>query len=182
MTCTFSFPVPYKMGCNCSMVYSPSGFEESSPQWLQTACNICAEKELGSELHGKIPPSSIERSPSITRSGSISILKPRPAQAGQAPYGLLNENIRGVISSKLTPQSGQAKLSEKMIGSPPMTSMTTMPLASCSAVSKESARREAISDFTTRRSMTTSISCFFCFSSLISSVSSCIAPLTMTRT
>ena len=33
---------------------------------------------------------------------------PRPVQAGHAPKGLLNENIRGVSSSMDTPQSSQA--------------------------------------------------------------------------
>ncbi len=42
------------------------------------------------------------------RSGSIFIWLPRPVQAGQAPKGLLKENIRGVSSSMDTPQSSQA--------------------------------------------------------------------------
>ena len=33
---------------------------------------------------------------------------PRPVQTGQAPKGLLNENIRGASSSMDTPQSSQA--------------------------------------------------------------------------
>ena len=43
-----------------------------------------------------------------TRSGSTNCLKPKPEQVGHAPYTVLNENIRGSISSMETPQSGQA--------------------------------------------------------------------------
>ncbi len=40
---------------------------------------------------------------------SSSIFKyPIPVHSGHAPYGLLNENILGVNSGKLNPQSGQA--------------------------------------------------------------------------
>ena len=42
------------------------------------------------------------------KSSSIFIKYPIPIQVGQAPYGLLNENILGVISGKLKPQSGHA--------------------------------------------------------------------------
>ena len=41
-------------------------------------------------------------------SGLIFISVPRPEQVGQAPKGLLKENIRGASSSMLMPQSGQA--------------------------------------------------------------------------
>ena len=41
-------------------------------------------------------------------SGSMRISVPRPEQVGQAPKGLLKENIRGASSSMLMPQSGQA--------------------------------------------------------------------------
>src|SRR4030095_3014707 len=40
-----------------------------------------------------------------------------PPHSGQAPYGLLNENIRGETSGKEMPQSAQASLSEKTMGS-----------------------------------------------------------------
>ena len=50
---------------------------------------------------GAIAPSAMDRFVSgTTLSGSISVLVPIPLQAGQAPYGLLNENRRGVSSSK----------------------------------------------------------------------------------
>ena len=44
----------------------------------------------------------------MMRSGSIFIWLPRPVQVGQAPKGLLKENMRGVSSSMETPQSSQA--------------------------------------------------------------------------
>ena len=54
-------------------------------------------------------PSTMDRSLfGMMRSGSIFIWEPRPIQVGQAPKGLLKENIRGVSSSMDTPQSSQA--------------------------------------------------------------------------
>ena len=44
----------------------------------------------------------------IIKSSSIFIKKPIPVHSSQAPIGLLKENIPGVNSSKLIPQSGQA--------------------------------------------------------------------------
>ena len=43
----------------------------------------------------------------MTRSGSISSRVPRPVQAGQAPCGELNENVRGSSSSTVNPSYGQ---------------------------------------------------------------------------
>ncbi len=43
-----------------------------------------------------------------TRDTSTFNWLPRPVQVGQAPKGLLKENIRGVSSSMETPQSSQA--------------------------------------------------------------------------
>ena len=44
----------------------------------------------------------------IIKSSSIFIKYPIPVQVGHAPNGLLKENILGVNSGKLNPQSGQA--------------------------------------------------------------------------
>ena len=44
----------------------------------------------------------------IIKSGSIFIRYPIPVHVGQAPNGLLKENILGDNSSKLIPQSGHA--------------------------------------------------------------------------
>ena len=57
----------------------------------------------------QIPPSLIERFLlGITRFGLTFINVPKPVQVGQAPYGLLKENILGDNSSMLIPCSGQA--------------------------------------------------------------------------
>ena len=54
-------------------------------------------------------PSRMERDLSGTiSSGSTFSWLPRPVQVGQAPKGLLKENIRGVSSSMEMPQSSQA--------------------------------------------------------------------------
>ena len=55
-----------------------------------------------------IPPSFNVRSGSKISSGETFIMLPMPEQQGQAPNGLLNENIRGESSSMLMPQSSQA--------------------------------------------------------------------------
>src|SRR5437016_5544218 len=65
-----------------------------------------------------------------TRSGSISILTPRPWQVGQAPCGVLNEKERGSISPSENPSYGQEYCSEKrwsMLSSPFNSVTTTTP-------------------------------------------------------
>ena len=67
-----------------------------------------------SRSHGLTAPSARLRLLSGTiRSGSNSIWLPRPVQVGQAPCGLLKLKVRGSISGRLMPQTGQAKRSEK---------------------------------------------------------------------
>ncbi len=105
-----------------------------------------------------------------------------PPHSGQAPYGLLNENIRGDTSGKEMPQAAQASRSENMNEGPSGTSTCTIPSARRSAVSSESARRPPRVSLTIRRSTTTSIVCFLVLASSISSVSSRSWPLTRTRT
>ncbi len=105
-----------------------------------------------------------------------------PPQSGQAPYGLLNENMRGDTSGKEMPQAAQASRSENMNDGPSGTSTCTTPSASRSAVSSESARRPPRLSLTTSRSTTTSMVCFLVFASSMSSVSSRSCPLTRTRT
>ncbi len=89
-----------------------------------------------------------------------------PAQVGQAPKGLLNENRRGSISEIVKPETGQANFDEKVMRFAwPLSSrssaysITAMPSASSRAVSSESANRAAMSGRTTIRSTTTSMSC-----------------------
>ena len=54
------------------------------------------------------PSRRLSRSSGKTASRVMTIRIPSPLQAGQAPKGLLKENIRGVSSSMEIPQSGQA--------------------------------------------------------------------------
>ena len=54
------------------------------------------------------PPKMDSRSSGMISAGSAFSCIPRPVQVGQAPKGLLKENIRGVSSSMLMPQSSQA--------------------------------------------------------------------------
>ncbi len=51
--------------------------------------------------------------PGSAVSGSISSFPPNPWQSGQAPCGVLKENVRGSISGRTEPCSGQARCSEK---------------------------------------------------------------------
>ncbi len=118
----------------------------------------------------------------IISATSNSDLEPRPKHSGQAPKGLLKEKLRGSISSMLTPQSGQAKLVDRFIGSPPMTSTVSRPSDRATACSMDSARRLPMPGRTTRRSTTISMVCRRFFSSLISSARSYILPSMRTRT
>ena len=57
----------------------------------------------------EMAPSSRDLLPSCTmRAGSAFSWLPSPMQVGQAPKGLLKENMRGVSSSMEMPQSSQA--------------------------------------------------------------------------
>src|SRR5437764_1137619 len=54
--------------------------------------------------HGAMAPSSIDRSASgMTSSGSTSRRVPSPSHVGHAPYGELNEKLRGASSSNEMP-------------------------------------------------------------------------------
>src|SRR5256885_12947012 len=69
--------------------------------------------------HGRTAPSLSERSglPS-TRSGSGSSFVPSPVHGGHAPWGELNENVRGSISPIEKSPSGQASRSENRRSGP----------------------------------------------------------------
>ncbi len=133
--------------------------------------------------HGAIAPSPIDSDGSgTTSSGSISICEPSPVQRGQAPCGALKENSRGSSSGNEIPHSRQANFSEKVRISPESTSSSsTIPSASRSAVSIESASRLRRSDFMISRSTTTEMSCLNFLSSLISSSSRRSSPSIFTR-
>ena len=103
-------------------------------------------------------------------------------QRGQAPWGELNENIRGSSSGIEVPQFRHANCSEKVTVSPVSTSwMSTRPSARATAVSTESARRLRRSGRITRRSITTEMSCLNFLSSAMSSSSRRSSPSTCTR-
>ena len=78
-----------------------------------------------------------------TSPGSISWVKPRPWQAGQAPCGLLKLKMRGSISGSEMPQWTQANFSLKVSvrASSPAISTSTRPSARAAAVSTESVSR-----------------------------------------
>ena len=88
--------------------------------------NLCSEatssKTLEYQLrcevfaHGLIAPSAKVRFLlGMTKFGSTSNFLPKPWQSEQAPWGELNEKIRGWISGRLIEQSGQAKCSENIV-------------------------------------------------------------------
>ena len=139
--------------------------------------------------HGASAPSPSDSDRSgTTRSGSISIWWPSPVQRGHAPCGLLNEKIRGSSSGIDVPHFRHAKRSEKVrtrrgrSDVPRGTSSTsTIPSASATAVSIESASRLRRSWRITSRSTTTEMSCLNFLSSSIGASSIRSSPSTLTR-
>src|SRR6476469_7614389 len=142
--------------------------------------------------HGAMAPSASDRSSSgTTSSGSTSSSVPMPVHSGHAPNGELKEKDRGWISSM--PRGwllGHAIFSEKRrsrslsLASRSTKSMMTTPPARPRAVSTESVRRRLeplSSPLATRRSTTTSMVCFFCFSRAGGSVSETTSPSTRAR-
>ena len=78
------------------------------------------------------------------RSGSTSSRVPRPVQVGHAPWGVLNEKLRGSSAGNEVPSYGQANASEysRSAHTPADRSlMMTWPEPSRSACSTESAMR-----------------------------------------
>ncbi len=93
--------------------------------------------------------------------GSISFLTPRPLHNLHAPNGLLNENILGESSSKLTLQSVQVKFSENVSTSPEsIFSVRTIPSLCLSEISMSSASLFFISGEAFSLSTTISMLCF----------------------
>ena len=105
---------------------------------------------------------------------------PKPVHLGQAPNGLLKENILGDKSSILTPWSGHEYFCENITSSPPTIFTRMIPFESLEAVSILSESLEVISGFTTSRSTITSILCFLFFSSGIFSDKSYTIPSALT--
>ena len=122
----------------------------------------------------------------MIRSGFISILVPIPLHSGHAPWGALKENILGVNSWKLIPQSVHAKSSEYVFSysmSSPSSFLllnitVTRPSAKLQAVSTESDSLlwKSIPSLITSLSTIKSMLCLKVFASSISSSSSRISP------
>ena len=106
------------------------------------------------------------RRSATTSSGSTSKRVPRPSQRSHAPYGELNEKLRGASSSNERPQCVHARCSENVSVSLSLVvtavvagtiSTSATPSARRSAVSSESVRRRSMPVRRTSRSTTTSM-------------------------
>src|SRR5262249_39207770 len=85
---------------------------------LARAASVCLKYGDSCPAHGASAPClSVRSTFGTTRSGSTSHRLPRPEHVSHAPYGLLNENMRGETSGSEIPQSGQARRSENIMGS-----------------------------------------------------------------
>ena len=106
----------------------------------------------------------------MSRSGSTSILYPRPVQVGHAPWGLLKLKVRGSSSPRLMLQWTQANCSEKSSSSLSSTETSTTPPAILRAVSTESATRprSALSPMTSLSTTISMVCHFFLFRSKVS--------------
>ena len=111
----------------------------------------------------------------MSRSGSTLWMKPRPLHSGQAPSGLLKENILGSSSSMLTPCSGHAsdvlKVRSVCTPSGSMISTSTSPSPLAMASSQASESLLCTPSLTLILSTTISMVCLYVFSSFISSSS-----------
>src|SRR6266487_4415548 len=129
---------------------SDHGISSENLWRLASTASVCRKYEVSRPAHGASAPSFNERAGfGTSRSGSISSREPIPPHSGQAPYGLLKENMRGDTSGKEIPQSAHASFSEKVVAAglplaPSLSTVSTVtiPSARRSAVSSESARRE----------------------------------------
>src|SRR6266550_3367955 len=83
---------------------------------LASTWSVWWKYEVSRPAHGASAPSLSERAGfGTSRSGSISSREPMPPHSGHAPYGLLNENMRGETSGKEIPQSAHASFSENVV-------------------------------------------------------------------
>lgn len=110
--CRRSLPVPYKIACFAACGSSANGVSSEKPYFSASAVKYIPAMDslfaLCQPLTEIAPFASERLSSGTTSAGSIFIIVPRPEHVGHAPNGLLKENMRGVSSSRLTPQSGQA--------------------------------------------------------------------------
>src|SRR5947199_10098337 len=95
---------------------------------LASTASVCRKYEVSRPAHGASAPSLSERAGfGTSRSGSISSREPIPLHSGQAPYGLLNENIRGETSGNEIPHSAQASFSENVWAGPVVVARSLRP-------------------------------------------------------
>src|SRR6266480_6118670 len=91
------------------------GASRPKPCASPTACRTRYQYSRLLEAHGAMAPSLMERSGSgTTSSGSTSNRVPRPSHVGHAPYGELNEKLRGASSSNESPQYVHASFCENV--------------------------------------------------------------------
>ena len=108
-------PVPNSTAFCCGFFSFFHGVLVEKPNSSPTASSTRPKYSPRYPLHGAIAPSSIDRSSSpMTSSGSTSKRVPRPSHRSHAPYGELNEKLRGASSSKLSPQCEHARCSENV--------------------------------------------------------------------
>src|SRR5215470_20229118 len=97
------------------------GVDVEKPYSSATAVSTRLKYSPRKPDHGEIAPSSIDRSSSaMTSSGSTWNRVPSPSHSSHAPYGELNEKLRGASSSNDKPQCVHARCSEnvRISGSP----------------------------------------------------------------
>src|SRR5436190_12172768 len=130
------------------------GVSRSNPWASPTACRTRYQYSRLFDAQGAMAPSLMDRSESgTTSSGSTSRRVPSPSHVGQAPYGELNEKLRGANSSNESPQYVHASFCENVWTSswPSWVTTATDAIASASskACSLESATRRRLAGLAT---------------------------------
>src|SRR5574342_1401753 len=151
------------MTCICLGVILFIGVIRLKPNFLPTSLSVCLLNEENLPDHGTIAPSSIDFDLSgISKSGSNSILTPRPWHVLHAPKGELNENVLGSSSPIEIPQCGQALFCENICSSFP--EISTVPFVVFSAFWTDSNNLLFSSFDAFILSTTISMLCHFCLS------------------
>ena len=126
------------------------------------------------------PSSTLASGFTTRRPGSKVAVRPSPLQSGQAPWGLLNENVRGLSSANEMPQVAHAKRWLKFSSPNSPSGVTHVATMLCSARRSatpiESTRRVSMPGRITMRSTSTSMVCACVRASEMSSVSSFSCP------
>src|SRR3989454_1925272 len=109
---------PWRMTSRTDFFSDFQGVSSVNLYRLARTASVCLKYGDSWPAHGASAPClSVRSAFGTTRSGSTSQRLPRPEHVSHAPYGLLNENMRGDTSGSETPQSAQANRSEKSMGS-----------------------------------------------------------------